>query len=177
VAKKKSAKRRAPGEAAAPAPVRRGPPLELDRETVGQIVASVRLGAHVSAAALAAGFSRRAYQRWLRVGEAALGKLEADPSAVLTDSEDLFAHFAVEYRKALGQLESEATHDFYERSRQDPGDLREFLAARFPRRWGKRERVDVSTTAKTQLQIVEEIVDAPDHRPTPEDRPDPPGPG
>lgn len=109
--------------------------------------ASVRLGARISAACLAEGFSRRAYQAWLRKGLRALRTLRKDPKAKLTPKQELFYEFVVAWRKAEGQLQAEKEQEFAERAANDAESLYLWLTTRMTEDWQPPSKGRQNTTA------------------------------
>jgi|LakMenE18May11ns_1017448.scaffolds.fasta_scaffold9902201_2 hypothetical protein len=110
---------------------RRGAPLELNRETVDAIASAVELGAFISAAVAAQGFSRRAYQRWDRIGKKAVKKPEEERN----ESESVYAYYFLSIQKAAGRLQCNAEHKLYEMAESDPEVMKYYLAKRFPEEW------------------------------------------
>jgi hypothetical protein len=106
--------------------------LQLTFEAVDAIAASIQLGAFKSSAVLSQGFTRRAYQRWDRVGAKALRKPESDRS----DSEKVYAYFVDKTRRAEGSLQCEAASIHYSQAQSDAEVMERFLAKRFPETWG-----------------------------------------
>lgn len=107
---------------------RQGRALQLTTEEIDSIAAAVELGAAISAAVLSQGYSRRAYQRWERVGSTALEKAEDGKS--LTPEENRFAEYVIKIRKAMGAFECQAAIRLREIGETDAETLRWLLTHR-----------------------------------------------
>ena len=118
-----------------------GAPLRLTKEDVDAICGKVRLGARLSPACMTRGFSPGAWNRWLRVAKLTLRKMRSNPDMAVSDSQAMFLYFASSYRKALGELECEATLKYYELSQEDADSLASFLGKRF-RSWRDKDGED-----------------------------------
>jgi hypothetical protein len=119
----------------------RGRPLKLTAARRQRIVAAARLGAHREQAALAASISRATLQAWLAKGET-----EGAP--------DRFRDFARAVREAEAEAELEALRSI-ERAAVD-GDWRAkcwLLERRWPDRWGRRTRHEVSGPYGEPLEL------------------------
>lgn len=132
-----------------------GAPLRLTQEDVDAICSKVRLGARLSPACMTRGFSHGAWTRWLRVAKATLRKLRTDPDMKVSDSQAMYLYFASSYRRALGELECEATLKYYELSQEDADSLSSFLGKRF-RSWRDKDGEDRAAREAMQ-QLAAEI--------------------
>jgi hypothetical protein len=110
-----------------------GRPTKLTEKTSAQIVALVRAGNFLTTAAHAAGIARSVLYDWLARGEA------EQPAP----GDEAFVAFAVALRTAEAQAEAEAVASVRRASKGHKG--RAFwLERRFPDRWGRRLRAELS---------------------------------
>ena len=100
------------------------------REIAQKIVDLVRVGNYIEVAARANSISPATVFYWLRVGE---GR-HPDRKATI----DL-TWFSMELRKAESHAETGLVKDLLEQLPDEPRLIIEFLARRWPERWGKRE--------------------------------------
>src|SRR3990167_8443921 len=105
----------------------------LDDEVKIKIIEAIRLGNHMSTAAMAAGISPQVLNGWIAQGEGRRGR----PTPEL-----------IEFSKLLRQAEAEAEVEIVKTIRDnlgdDPASALRFLARRFPKRWGEKKNVNVN---------------------------------
>ena len=107
-----------------------GRPTALTPDVEEKIVKAVAAGNYYDAAAAAAGVSYRAFRFWMLKGEKAhTGK---------------FFQFFQNVRKAEAEAEIAVVEQWREAIPDNPAAARDFLARRYPDRWGPKERHEVT---------------------------------
>ena len=114
----------------------KGRPPELTEDDIESIVAAVELGASLGSAVLNRGYSRNAWQHWIRTGELAETKLKADPKAKLDEIEKVFLDFTIRYRKARGAFLSKCEVRYAELCDNDAEAMQWLLERANPDDWG-----------------------------------------
>ncbi len=140
----------------AESPRKRGAPARLTLDHVERIAASVELGAFISSAVAAEGFSRRAYQRWFRVGREAIKKQRRGET--IRPIEAVYALLVERLRVAVGRCQRDATMRMRELGEDDADVLDSFLGKRFPSMWGRelsRKPADEQLSESGRGSIVE----------------------
>lgn len=139
-----------------------GAPLQLTTEQIDEIAAAVEQGAFISSAVQSVGYSRRAYQRWWRIGLAAI-VLQGDGKK-LTAAQSLYALFVSKVLKAEGKTQADAVIRMRELGESDADVLERFIRKRFPDLWPADQ--ESSRGFKVNLEITEEIIVKPPKVPT-----------
>lgn len=116
----------------------------LTPEFQEEFVSILRRGNYPATACAVMGISQATYKNWMLKGEA--GK---DPK---------YYEFYLAVNKALGQVEDEVVDNWTNAIPEDWKAGSEFLARRFPERWGKQETLRVAQT-NTDHQIIELKID------------------
>jgi transposase len=105
---------------------------KLDPERTKLVVEAISLGCHLDAAAAHAGISRTTFWRWMQIGEEA----KRGP----------FRDFYNAVRAAEARLEVVLTGKLRTAADRDWRANLEFMARRFPERWGTKDRHQVDVT-------------------------------
>ena len=112
-----------------------GTPYSFTQEIGDQIIASVRGGNYIKVAAASAGVKYTTVINWLKMGEGR--RNDSKPPR-----EELVI-FAQELRKAEAACETTLVATLIDKLPREPKLIIEFLARRWPERWGKHDLTSV----------------------------------
>lgn len=136
-----------------------GRPPKITEELIERIANLIRGGNYIETAARAAGLPKQTLYEWLKKGqkpenplyykfrdavEMAVAQSEARDLSMV----DAYCHGSAEKRDAKGQLVREAV-------KPNPNVLTWRLERRFPKRWGRQDRLDLTTTELTPQDAAE----------------------
>jgi hypothetical protein len=110
---------------------RPGRPSKFTPERRERLLLSLRAGSYFHIACAYAGISESLGYEWLKQGKADLDAGE----------ETEFAKFLEAYTRACAEIEMRLQQIWLAGMQDHPGEAGEFLAARFPDRWGRRDIV------------------------------------
>lgn len=125
---------------------------QYDIRAVGaKVVALVRRGSHLGTACRAAGVPVSVERLWRRLGREGVGSRVHEHVA----NEDHVWYFE-ELERALGEVESEVVGHWLGATAENWQAARDFLARRFPQRWGNKEqrKIEVRGGQQMELQLV-----------------------
>lgn len=106
------------------------PKMTFSREKAQKVIDLVRQGNYLNVAAKAAGYSVGTVHYWIQTGEGKNKERGPDEDTIW---------FAQEVRKAEAECETGLVEKLLAALPKEPRLIIEFLARRWPERWGKRE--------------------------------------
>ena len=122
------------------------------RDVGAKLVALLRQGSHFNPACYVAGVPPRTARQWRELGRLEIGTRSANGSIVNEDH----VWFEQEIQRALAEMENEVVGHWLEATAENWQAARDFLARRFPQRWGNTEQrqIEVRGTQQMELELV-----------------------
>lgn len=118
---------------------RRGPRSKISQELIDQVAGDIRIGIYAAQAARRAGISKSTYWGWRTRGEELRARMER--GAELTPEEQLLVAFVDAMEMADADCEGDAVVILRGHTALSPHASIEFLARRFPARWGAKQEI------------------------------------
>lgn len=132
----------------------RGRPTSLTAEVKRQLLQAVSGGSYYNVACRYAGVSYSAFRQWIRRGEREIERVGQSTRRSVRGRERIFVEFVEELKQAEAQGEVAVVLYWRTQSMEDWRAARDFLARRYPQRWG-RQRVEVTGEGGGPIKITE----------------------
>lgn len=119
-----------------------GRKCKLNKEIQDKIIDLLLKGNYIETAAACAGISKNTLYDWLKRGAREAERIEKGGNPNL--SERKFVLFSDAVDKAMADAEARDVNLLFELSEEDVGTLKWRLAHRYPDRWGRKERHEIT---------------------------------
>jgi hypothetical protein len=113
--------------------------LKLNEQLLETFVRLVMAGNYFSAACKAVGISQGTFRRWMELGRASL------------DDKDIYRQFFLRVQEAEAYAEVYAVKSWRTHFSRDYRASRDFLARRYPERWGMQQKITLAVDNELQL--------------------------
>lgn len=121
-----------------------GRPTKLTPEVQARIVDAILAGNYFDVACRYAGVTPSTAYRWIQIGDGQLDDRPIPPE---------FSEFSDAIARANAHVEVQAVAKLRQHGQKDPRALIEFLARRFPARWGRNPTVDNPDLAQDRRAV------------------------
>jgi len=118
--------------------------VKLSDKIRKRVCDSIRAGNYPQTAARSAGIHLASHYRWLRKGKEESESLTAGNDPV--ESADPYLKYYLHIERAKAESEQHAVKTWTDKLPEDWRAARDFLARRFPDRWGKKDEVILNTS-------------------------------
>jgi hypothetical protein len=130
-----------------------GLPTKFTTRNKDSIIQALKLGAHMDTAARYGGVSYQTFRKWLTRGEL----LSEDDYDELEPDEKEFVDFYYRVVDAEAQAEMAALTKWRSFMDKDYKAARDFMARRWPARWGSKVEITISTKDDEILELLDEL--------------------
>jgi hypothetical protein len=130
-------------------------PSKFIPEVRNKVVLAIRNGNHRDAAAKYAGVTYQQFRRWMVRGE----KLSEEEYDSLSEEDQEYVDFYQVINQAEAEAEVAAVVQWKKFFERDYKASRDFLARRYPQRWGQKVEVSVSNKDDEILELMDSIGD------------------
>jgi len=136
----------------------RSRPTKLEPEVEKRLLDAVAAGNYYEAACAYAGITYQTLRNWVNRAEAELERVAANPRRTIRQRERIYVEFYERLKKAEAQAEVTIVAQWRQQVPENWQAARDFLARRYPERWGKQvQATAVDVTSKGEKLDVEVI--------------------
>lgn len=133
-------------------------PTKLNFDTHNKIITAIRAGNYIETAAAYAGVNKSTLYEWLKRGEREKQRVAENPRYRIRKSEKPYVEFSNAVEKALAEAEIRDVAIIAKAAEEQWQAAAWRLERKFPDRWGRKGKVDLSAD-KDGFKVVVEYVD------------------
>lgn len=122
----------------------RGRPKKLNKNIQEEITLMLKMGNYLETAAAYAGIDVGTIRRWMKRGKRELERVDAGKGRKIQQREEPYVDFCMVVEKAIAEGEVRHVQIIYNVAKSDAKYSTWFLEHRFPDRWGKKEKYEVT---------------------------------
>lgn len=133
-------------------------PTKLNFDTHNKIITAIRAGNYIETAAAYAGVNKSTLYEWLKRGEREKQRVAENSRYGIRKSEEPYVEFSNAVEKALAEAEIRDVAIIAKAAQEQWQAAAWRLERKFPDRWGRKDKVDLSAD-KDGFKIVVEYAD------------------
>lgn len=133
-------------------------PTKLNFDTHNKIITAIRAGNYIETAAAYAGVNKSTLYEWLKRGEREKQRVAENSRYRIRESEKPYVEFSNAVEKALAEAEIRDVAIIAKAAKEQWQAAAWRLERKFPDRWGRKDKVDLSAD-KDGFKVIVEYVD------------------
>lgn len=133
-------------------------PTKLNFDTQNKIITAIRAGNYIETAAAYAGVNKSTLYEWLKRGEREKQRVAENSRYRIRKSEKPYVEFSNAVEKALAEAEIRDVAIIAKAAQEQWQAAAWRLERKFPDRWGRKDKVDLSAD-KDGFKVIVEYVD------------------